>query len=108
MAITSTKTNDCGPVQKAVGRHLNSTAEAAFTVVCGFKPRYVKVVNVTDRIEGEFYEGMTNDYMIKTDADGLRTHESSNGITITENGFTMAADSSVNGNNKQLSWIAMG
>ena len=108
MAITKTHTNDAGPVQRAVGRHLNSSAEAAFTVVCGFKPRYVRVVNLTDKIEGEWFEGMTADYMLRTVAAGTRTHQTSNGITITDTGFTMAADSSVNGNNKQLSWIALG
>ena len=107
MAITSTQTEH--QVRNfAVGRHINSSAEAAFTINCGFKPRYVRVVNLTDKIEGEFFEGMTDDYMLKTVANGTRTHESSNGITITTNGFTMAADSSVNGNNKQISWVAVG
>ena len=107
MAITSTQTEH--QVRNlAVGRHINSTAEAAFTISCGFKPRYVLVVNVDDRIQGEFFEGMTDDYMIKTIANGTRTHETSNGITLTDDGFTMAADSSVNGNNKQISWIAQG
>lgn len=107
MAITSTQSQH-QVRNMAVGRHINSSAEAAFTVVCGFVPRYVKMVNVTDRIEGEWFEGMTADYMIKTIANGTRSHEISNGITLTDEGFTMAADSSVNGNNKQLSWIAYG
>ena len=108
MAITSTKTNDAGVVQRAFGRHINSSAEAAFTISCGFKPRYVLVLNLSDKIQGEFFEGMTDDYMLKTIANGTRTHETSSGITLTADGFTMAADSSVNGNNKQLTWVALG
>ena len=107
MAITSTQSQH--QVRNyAVGRHINSTAEAAFTIECGFKPRYVRVVNLTDRIEGEWYEGMTDDHMVKTIANGTKSHETSNGITVSVSGFTMAADSSVNGNNKQMSWIAIG
>jgi len=66
------------------------------------------VINLTDRIQGEWFEGMTADYMIKSDADNARTLVTSSGITITDSGFTMAADSSVNGNNKQISWVAFG
>ncbi len=106
MAITATQSKGKGIVNRAVGRHINDAAEAAFTKTVGFQPRYVKVVNLTDRIQGEWYEGMAADSMIKTVAAGTRTLVTSDAITVSENGFTLAADSSVNGNNKQLSWVA--
>lgn len=92
----------------AVGRHINSSAEAAFTVDIGFKPRYVKVVNLDDDIQGEWFEGMAAASMFKRIQSGTGDEVSSNGITVSVSGFTLGADSSVNGNNKQLSWIAFG
>jgi len=108
MAITATQTQDGGPVQRAVGRYIQSATAAAFTIVCGFKPRYVKVVNVTSRDMMEFYEGMTDAYGIKTVAAGTRTLASTNGITLTSDGFTVGLDTDVNVTAEQISWYALG
>jgi hypothetical protein len=59
-------------------------------IVCGFKPSYVKWENVTDRVCGEFYEGMAANSCIKTVAAGTRTLEitsGNGGITLTQTGF---------------------
>lgn len=59
-------------------------------IICGFKPKYVKWENVTDRICGEFYEGMAANSCIKTAAAGTRTLEvtgGNGGITLTQTGF---------------------
>lgn len=107
MAITSTQS--AHHVRNvAVGRYINTSAETAFTITLGFKPRYVKVVNLDDDIQGEWFEGMADDSMFKRVQDGTGNEITSTAITVSANGFTLAADSSVNGNNKQLSWIAMG
>lgn len=56
----------------------------------GFKPKYVKWENVTDRVCGEFYEGMAANSCIKTAAAGTRTLEvtgGNGGITLTQTGF---------------------
>lgn len=59
-------------------------------IVVGFKPKYVKWENVTDRICGEFYDGMAANSCIKTAAAGTRTLEvtsGNGGITLTQTGF---------------------
>jgi hypothetical protein len=72
---------------------LDATAIVAtdyIEIVCGFKPKYVKWENVTDRVCGEFYEGMAVNSCIKTAAAGTRTLEVTGvngGITITNTGF---------------------
>lgn len=54
----------------------------------GFKPKYVEWLNATDRISGEFYEGMAANNCLKTAAAGTRTLETTNGgITLTDTGF---------------------
>lgn len=53
---------------------------------CGFTPKYVRVVNVTDRIQVEWFEGMADDTCLKRVAAGDMTLETTNkGITITDN-----------------------
>lgn len=66
------------------------TATDYVEIVCGFKPRYVKWENLTDRVCGEFYEGMAANSCVKTAANGTRTLEingGNGGITLTNNGF---------------------
>lgn len=66
------------------------TATDYVEFVCGFQPKYVIFENVTDRICGEFYEGMAANSCIKTVATGTRTLEvtgGNGGITLTSNGF---------------------
>ncbi len=59
------------------------TAGDYLLVECGFTPKYVQFVNVTDRIGVEWYEGMAADTCIKSAAAGTRTLETTNkGITI--------------------------
>lgn len=108
MTITSTQTKDAGVVQRAVGRYLTDTTAAAITITCGFKPRYVRVINTTDRIMMEWFEGMTADYGIKTVAAGTRTLAASEGITVAAKGFTIGLDTDLVVTDKQISWVAFG
>ena len=58
--------------------------------VVGFRPSFVKFENLTDRVTGEFYEGMAANSCLKTAAAGARTLEvtgGNGGITLTQNGF---------------------
>lgn len=64
------------------------TAADSTRVVTGFKPRYVRWVNLTDRVEVEWFEGMTDNTCLKTAAAGTRTLETTNGgITVDDKGF---------------------
>lgn len=106
MAITESQTQH--QVRNyVVGRHLDdASSPAAIDVDCGFVPRYVQVVNLTDRITFEFYEGMTDTNALKTVANGTRTLETSGGITLTTDGFSLDAAAVIQ--NKQYSWVAIG
>lgn len=109
MSITSTQSMHPASVANiAVGRYLDTGTVAAFTITTGFRPRYVKVSNVTSRDQMEWFEGMTDDTGVKTVAAGTRTLSASLGITDNANGFTMGLDTDVVVTSEQISWIALG
>ena len=49
------------------------TATDYLRIECGFKPRKVRIVNLTSRIEGEYFEGMSSAQHLRTVAAGTRT-----------------------------------
>ena len=108
MSVTSTRTNDAGVVQRAVGRYIDTGTAAAFTITCGFKPRYIVVSNVDSRDQLEFFEGMANASAVKMIAAGTRTLITTLGLTPTSNGFTVGLDVDVNVTSQQISWLAIG
>ncbi len=64
------------------------TATDSTRVQVGFTPRYVRWINLTDRIEVEWYYGMDPNTCLKTVASGTRTLETTNGgITVDDRGF---------------------
>jgi hypothetical protein len=93
--------------QVATGRYLDTGTVAAYTFVLGFKPRYVKVDNITSRDGLEWFEGMADAHALKTVAAGTRTAITSNGITPTEDGFTLGLDTDVNVTSEQVSFVAI-
>jgi hypothetical protein len=85
-----------GSPQRAVGKVVFDataiTAADSVTILVGFKPRRVRWVNMTDRVEGEWFEGMAANGCLKTVAAGTRTLEvsaSNGGITVGEKGFSV-------------------
>lgn len=85
------------------------TAADYVQVTCGFKPKYVKFVNVTDRIAVEFFEGMADDTCVKTAAAGAVTLETTNkGVTPTQAGFQVSQNATlaVIAASKTIQWIA--
>jgi hypothetical protein len=87
-----------------------SPVDAVITI--GFKPRYVCVDNVTDRIKVEWYQGMseTSNTCVKTAAAGTRTLETTNeGILVSATTFTISNNATLAllVQNKQLRWYAM-
>lgn len=114
MAITqSQQSPSANGAQFASGSYFDDAASpAAATITIGFKPRYVCVDNVTDRIKIEWYQGMseTSSTCVKTAAAGTRTLETTNGgIAITGTTFTISnnATLAVLVQNKQLRWYAL-
>jgi hypothetical protein len=96
----------------AVGSYVESGTAVAITITTGFKPRYVKVVNVDGLCMEEWFEGMAAASAVKTVDSGVGTTDivkiTSNGITQTSTGFTIGLDTNINVSAQQMRWIAMG
>lgn len=97
MALTTnTQSNSNGVVNYAVGKVVTDAgAAAATTFTLGFVPRKVKFVNLTDRIVDEWFEGMASASSLHTVAAGTVTLETTNGITVSGNTFTVTATTMV-------------
>ena len=108
MAQTSTQSSH-QVRNTAVGRYLDTGTAAAFTITTGFKPRYVKIVNVDSGDMTEWYEGMAAASAAKTlGSTGVRTKITTLGTTVSANGFTVGLDTDINVTSEQVSWVAMG
>jgi hypothetical protein len=82
MAITTTQSNNNGQSQMAVFKHVDTATTAAVTVYPGFRPSYVRFENVTDRITMEWFAGMNQGDYLKTIADGTKTLETDDVLTV--------------------------
>lgn len=92
----------------AIGAFLDTGTVAATNITCGFRPRYVRVQNLTSRDSMEWWEGMTAGHGLKTVAAGTRTAVTSNGITVAADGFTIGLDTDVLVTSEQIYWQAVG
>lgn len=109
MAITSTQVkNSASVVQIAVGRYIDTGTAAAFTITTGFKPLWVRVMNVSSGDMYEWYHGMAAASAFKRVAAGTATIPTTLGITQASYGFTVGLDTDINVTSEQLSWMAIG
>jgi hypothetical protein len=85
MPLVSTQKNDDGVTRRAWGSRTGTRTAANFTVSPGFVPKYVKVVNLTDRIQAEWFggfaSGLNQTNEILTVAAGTRTYATA-GIAV--------------------------
>ena len=89
---TNTQTNADGVLKRAQGVIVSDGgAAAALTITLGFAPTHINFQNVTDRIGDEWFTGMTSGNSIHTVAVGTRTLETTNGITVSGNTFSLTA-----------------
>ena len=100
IANTKTGTPSQQNGQLAVGKIVYPATAITATdyteVDCGFKPKKVEFVNVTDQIRVEFWEGMTANNCVKTAANGAVTLETTNGgITLTDTGFRVTQNATL-------------
>lgn len=80
---TNTRTQAMGVVNHAVIRAVtDASAAAATSFDFGFKPRVVRIHNLTDRISHEWFEGMADNSALKSIAAGTRTLEVAEGPTM--------------------------
>ena len=108
MALTTnTQTNSGGVSNRALGQIVSDAGAAAIvTITLGFKPRYFKFVNATDRIIDEWFEGMASASSIHTVAAGTVTLDVTNGIAVSNNAVTLTATTMVA--SKSFYWMAEG
>lgn len=109
MAQTITTKLPENTLRVATGRYLDTGTVAAYTFTTGFKPRYVKVVNLAaSSASFEWFEGMADASAWKTAVDGTAALVTTNGITVSDTGFTLGLDTDVNVSSEQISWMALG
>lgn len=102
----SIKYND-GVQHRAFGQIVTTSATAAaLTETLGFAPLHILFVNATDRIIDEWFDGMAAATSLHTVAAGTVTLETTNGITVSGNTFTMTATTMVA--SKTFYWVAEG
>ncbi len=82
MAITSALRLSPTNQNRAIGSFKDTGTVKKSVVKLGFVPRHVKLIDATNRISYEWYEGMAADSAIKQAANGDTTLETSNGITV--------------------------
>jgi len=103
-----------------MGSRTGTRTAADFTITLGFAPKYVRVVNLTDRVEAEYWvdsnldSASSNVKGLKTVAAGTRTYEDI-GITVlpTEGAsgrqFTVdVSDANLETDDDDVVWMAIG
>lgn len=81
MTITSTQLNTPPVVQFASGSYKDDAASPALAVITlAFRPRYIRVVDETTRVEYEWFDGMAANNTLKTVAAGTRTLDTGGAI----------------------------
>ncbi len=106
---TNTQTNSNGVVNRAMGKIVTDAAAAAIaTLQLGFVPRYVRFVNLTDRITDEWYEGMAAASSLHAVAAGTQTLETVNGVTVDAVNKTISLTAVTMVASKTFYWMAEG
>ena len=110
MAITSTQVkNSASVVQIAVGRYIDTGTVALVTITTGFKPLYIKIVNLASTgSQLEWFHGMAADSGMKRVTAGDMTLTTSLAITQLEYGFSFGIDTDLLVTSEQISWMAIG
>lgn len=84
---TSSINNSNGVLSRSVMAFTTDAVAAADTVLnFGFKPRLVQVINLTDRITDEWFEGMAATQALHTIATGVRTLDTNSLIVVNADG----------------------
>ena len=114
MAITkNTQFNMSGIAHRANGTLSAADVDVDFgdtiTKVLGFAPKYIRVVNVTDKVIHEWFEGMDVGDYIEEVAAGDKTLETDDLLAVTADGFTITQASNPTISDDDLTvWEAFG
>lgn len=106
MARTEIVGSSDGLFRMAQGSVLDTAAgNVPASINLGFNPKYIRVVNATDRIEYEWFAGMVSASSLKTIETGVRSLEAAEGPTLAKDGTTIGFPVL---QNKQYRWYAFG
>lgn len=85
-------------------------ASGVMTITLGFAPKYFKIVNVTDRLTQEWFEGMNSGDFIETAAAGTRTLETDDKVVVSQSAGTVVVtfDGGAATDNDTVVWEARG
>ena len=108
MAITETINAPLNLMRQAMISYIDTGTVAARAFTVGFKPRYIKIVNETDRIQEEWFEGMADAEGLLQIANGTKTLITSDGITVSDDGFTFGLNTTIHITSKQYSMLVLG
>lgn len=101
MAYNTTHTDTLAPASvpmqffegKVVYDGTSITTTDYTRIACGFKPKYIRWTNLTDRIQIEWFEGMTASQCLLTVAAGTRTLDTTaNAVVVDDRGFAILQD----------------
>lgn len=124
MALTATHRKMSGINHRASG-YLSGTYTAAtvehdaddvviaagvMTISLGFTPKYFKILNVTDRLGQEWYEGMNSGDFVETAAAGDKTLETDDKVVVDTdaNTVTVTFSGGAATDNDTVVWVAEG
>ena len=79
----STTAAATGGIANADAVHNMVIAAGVMTITLGFIPKYFKIINVTDRLTQEWFEGMNTGDFPETASNGDKTLETDDKVTIT-------------------------
>lgn len=112
MAQTISTNPPLNALRMATIAYLDTGTVAAYTFTLGFIPRYVRLLNITGGVILEWVEGMTDAHGVKVKDNGDGTADlillTSNGVTPTDDGFTMGLDTDLNVTSEQVYGVAFG
>ena len=112
---TATRSNDQATGQIAQGKVVFDATAITTTdyvrINCGFQPRYIKWVNLNDRVAVEWFEGFGSAECLKTAAAGTRTLDTTAAAVVVDKvGFRILQNVSLGAvaASKTCYWTAIG
>ena len=85
-------------------------ASGVMTLTLGFSPKYFKIINVTDRLTQEWFEGMNSGDFLETAANGTVTLETDDKVVVSTTAGTVVVtfDGGAATDNDTVVWEARG
>lgn len=97
---TYTAATDVSETTASASTNASAAAQArlaagVLTITVGFRPKHVKITNVTDRVVHEWYQGMNQGDYLKQIANGTKTLETDDKLVVAVTAVTPSATAAV-------------